>query len=461
MSIHIAKSLGRALAHRLALPLVLLTSLGCDHDFAQLSVGRDAAPSVQAQRGTRNPVIQWSSIAAVLMVDPGPIIDSRAYAILHTAIHDAVNGVERRFEPYAAKLSSPRASLDAAVATAARDVLVTLSPSTREKIEAEYASALAEIPDGPAKTEGVSLGRESARVNLARRAGDSIPVGPWPPVSGPITQPVYVPNGTPGDYAFTPPFDKPPLGPMALFPGWGRLRPFAVGRTRYPLRGPDALESREYARDVEHVKSVGSLNSRTRTADQAEIAKFWFEDFPVLVQIANSVLKQQGVDAWDAARTLALMHLAIADAGIACFEAKYRFRFWRPYTAIRHASEDGNPRTAPDTTWVPLLWTSPDVLPPTFLIPPIPEYPSGAATVASAAAEVLARLLGDHQRFEATSRFLPGVTRRFSSFTQAAEEAGLSRVYGGIHFPSAVTDGARLGRSVGRDVSRLLPPVRR
>jgi len=155
------------------------------------------------------------------------------------------------------------------------------------------------------------------------------------------------------------------------------------------------------------------------------------------------------------------MHIAIADAAIACFEAKYRFRFWRPYTAIRRASEDGNPQTVADTAWLPLLWTPPDDPHPTFLIPPIPEYPSAAATIASAAAEVLATLLGDHQRFEATSPFLPGVTRHFSSVTQAAEEAGMSRVYGGIHFRRAVRDGAILGKGVGRDAARRLPRVRR
>jgi hypothetical protein len=269
-----------------------------------------------------------------------------------------------------------------------------------------------------------------------------------------------VPTGKPGDYAFTPPFDRPPLGPIALFPGLGSATGFAVDPTTYRLHGPDPLTSDEYARDLEYLESVGSLDSRTRTADQTEMAKFWFEDFPVLIQIANDVIERRRLDPWDAARTFALMHLAIVDAGIACFRAKCRFRFWRPYTAIRRASEDGNPATTPDTAWLPLLWTPPEAPQPTFLIPPIPDYPSAAATVASAAAEVLATLLGDEQRIEATSPFLPGATRRYSSFGQVAEEAGMSRVYGGIHFLRAVRDGWQLGRAVGRDVSRLLPPVR-
>lgn len=462
MPAHATLSLGPALALRFALPLVLLTSIRCDAvpgeppRVAQSTLSRGRGD----QPGAPNPVIHWNTVAAESMVDPGPIIDSRAYAILHAAIHDAVNGVERRYQPYTADLSSPGASLDAAVATAARDVLVALSPSRREQIEEAYASALAVIPDGPAKAQGVDLGRRSALANLERRAGDGVPAGAWPPSSGPITQPAYVPTGEPGDYAFTPPFDAPPFGPIALFPGWGRLTPFAIDLTKHRLAGPDALESERYARDLDRVRLVGSRDSRVRTPDQTEIARFWFEDLPVWNQIANRVIADRQLDAWDAARTFALLHIAIADAGIACFDAKYRFRFWRPFTAIRRASEDRNPRTVADTAWLPLLWTPPEVPQPVFLIPPIPDYPSAAATAAGAAAEVLGTILGDRQRFEATSPFLPGVTRRFTSFSQAAEETGMSRVYGGIHFQRAVRDGHRLGRAVGRDASKLLPPVR-
>jgi hypothetical protein len=385
------------------------------------------------------------------------ILDGRAFAILHAAIHDTVNAIERRYQPYTVDVSAPGASLPAAVATAAREVLLALSPDHRDRIEAAYKEALAATADGRAESDGVALGRHCAKANLDRRAGDGVPVGPFPPRQGPITEPVYTPNGRPGDYDFTPPFDRPPLGPVALFPGWGRLEPFAIERARHRPAGPEALSSKRYAHDLNHLKSIGALHSSTRTADQTEIARFWFESLDTWFRIATTVLEQRRLGPWDSARILALMSFAIADTEIAVFEAKYHFRFWRPYTAIRRAADDGNRATAPDKDWLPLLWTSPELLPPAFFMPPIPEYPSAAAAFSAAAAEVLIRNLGDNQSFTATSSTLPGVRRHFNSFSQAARETGMSRVYGGIHFVHAVEDGARLGQSVGRAVSRLLP----
>jgi hypothetical protein len=409
-----------------------------------------------------NPVTHWSAVASeVFPQQPGPILDGRAFAILHAAVHDAVNGVERRYQPYTADLAAPGASLDAAVAAAARGVLMALAPDHRDRIESEYAAALARVPDGPAENDGVALGRRSAEANLERRAGDGVPVGPWPPSEGPITEPAYVPGGRPGEYDFTPPFDRPPLGPVALFPGWGRLPPFAADLARHRFPGPDPLRSRRYAADLNHLKAIGRLESTTRTADQTEIAFFWFEALDAWYRIANAVIQQEGLDPWRAARTLALMSFAVADAEILVFRAKYHFRFWRPYTAIRRAGQDGNRDTQPDEEWLPLLWTPPEVIPPRFLIPPIPEYPSAAAIGSAAMAEVLISHLGDRHSFEATSTTLPGVTRRFRSLSQAARENRLSRVYGGIHFGRAIEDGAEEGRRIGREVSRLLPRARR
>jgi PAP2 superfamily len=157
---------------------------------------------------------------------------------------------------------------------------------------------------------------------------------------------------------------------------------------------------------------------------------------------------------------LALVNFAMMDGGFACFEAKYHFRFWRPYTAIRRAAEDGNDASQADPNWLPLLWTPPEVIPPTFLIPPIPNYPSAAAVTSAAATEVLRAQFGDRIRVSVTSTTLPGVTRHFHSLTQTQQEAGMSRVYGGIHFLHAVEDGWEQGNGIGRAVARMLPPAR-
>lgn len=397
-----------------------------------------------------NAVTRWNTIALeVLPIDPGLVQDSRAIAIVHAAIHDAVNGIERRYEPYTADLSSPDASADAAVAASAHDVLVALSPSpeTQTRVEEAYAAALAAIPDGPAKDAGVTLGQESARANLARRVGDGLETA---------TEPVYTPTGAPGDYDFTPPFDQPPLGPLAFLPGWGRLVPFGIDTEEHRLPGPDPLASLRYAFDFNYVKAVGKLESRFRTDEQTEIAFFWFEFSPIgWNRIANTVVRQHRADIWRAARIMALVNFALADGYIAGFDAKYHFRFWRPYTAIRRAADDGNHFTEADEAWQPLFSSD------TFFIPPVPDYPSTHTVLGAAAAEVLIRNFGDYERFSTTSSTLPGVTRRFRSFTQAAVENGLSRVYGGIHFLHAVGDGYRQGKGIGRSVSHLLAPVER
>ena len=378
---------------------------------AALWCANAGAKAGQSHAESGNAVTTWNAVAIqVLPVDPGLILDSRAFAILHAAIHDAVNGIERRYQPYAAVLSSPSASVDAAIAAASRDVLVALSPSQRTVVEIAYASALLAVPDGPAKDAGIALGRRSAEVNLSRRIGDGADTSSSPP---------YVPSGEPGDYAFTPPFDQPPLGPGALFPGWGSLTPFGIDLAAHGLPGPDALSSEAYARDFNLLKSIGSLDSSTRTPRQTDIALFWFEFSPIgWNRIANTLVGQQRVDVWRAARIMALVNFALADGYIAGFQAKYRFRFWRPVTAIRRADIDGNDATTADGTWLPLEA-------PAFFTPPVPDYPSTHTVLGAAAAEVLIQNFGDRVRFNVVSTTLPGAVRNFSSLSDAAHEKWL------------------------------------
>jgi hypothetical protein len=397
-----------------------------------------ATPRPQAAGPTPNPVAHWNSVAEGAFTPTegiDPIGQSRTLAILHASIHDALNAIDLRFAPYTPGLpATPGASVDAAVAAAARDVLVTMVPDQAAVVDAAYARALDPLPEGTAKTDGITLGRAAAAATLHRRAQDGFDT---------IAQPVYVPRPVAGDYQFTAPFD------FVVAPGLGRVEPFAIDLREHVVDGPLPLTSSEYARDLAYVMSIGEKDSRTRTAEQSEIAQFWYEDSPLgWNRITNIVVRQQQIDAWTAARAFALINFAMADGFIAGFDAKYTYRFWRPVTAIQAAASDGNARTEPDPTWQPFLVT-----------PPVPDYPSTHTVLGAAAAEVLIDLFGDKVRYRTSSLTLPGVTRQYKGFSSAAKENGLSRIYAGIHFRHAVNDGYRQGRSIGRAVTASLPPL--
>jgi hypothetical protein len=395
----------------------------------------DGGATRAAHGRARNAVTEWNSIAdAALTPSQGtnPMAQSRTLAILHAAIHNAVNAIDRRFEPYTSGLTVTRgASVNAAVATAARDVLVSLLPEQSQLVEAEYARALDSVHGAQSKAAGIAIGRAAARATLARRQADGLETA---------AQPVYVPRSQAGEYQFTSPFA------FAAQPEWGRVRPFIINLREHAVDGPLQLSSAEYAEDLAYVKSIGSIASAVRTSEQSQIAQFWYEDSPLgWNRITNIVVRQKGLDTWSAARAFALVNFAMADGFIAGFDAKYQFRFWRPVTAIHGAATDGNPLTEPDSTWQPFLTT-----------PPVPDYPSTHTVLGWAAAEVLIGLFGDDVRYGTTSLTLPGVTRQYQGFSTAAEENGLSRLYAGIHFRHAVKDGRRQGRSVGRAVVKAL-----
>jgi membrane-associated phospholipid phosphatase len=397
----------------------------------------EAAHAATISRG--NAVTHWNSVAIdVFKPTQGsnPMGQSRSLAIMHAAIHDALNAIDHRFEAYTPGLADARgASVDAAVATAAHDVLVAQVPEQTALVEDAYSHALAGIKDGAAKASGISVGQASAAANMLRRRGDG---------SEQAAEPVFVPRSAPGEYQFTPPFN------FAALPGWARVKPFVIELREHPAQGPDRLTGAQYARDLAFVKAIGKSDSRVRTAEQSEIAQFWYEDSPLgWNRIASTAIRQQHLDNWSAARVFALMNFALADGYIAGFEAKYHFRFWRPETAIHAAATDGNRLTEADPDWKPFQIT-----------PPVPDYPSTHTVVGWAAAEVLIGALGDRVRFSADSLTLPGVTREFEGFAAAAEENGQSRVYAGIHFGHAVKDGRRLGRGIGRSVAEALPAVR-
>lgn len=384
-------------------------------------------------------VTDWNGIAlgASSTAAENGIRRTRTMAIVHIAIHDALNSIDRRSEAYAVCRPTPDAMPEAAVASAAFHALVALLPTRQESLEEDFADALAGLPDGPAKNLGVALGAAVAAHLLMVRAGDGSDAM------------VSFPGSTiPGQWRPTPPAFAP-----ALLPHWGYVKPFGIrSGSQFRSEGPPGLWSRAYTRDFNEVKSLGPLNSTSRTADQTQIALFWVEPSANgWNRIARTVAESQPLDLWDTARLFALINVAMADAYIANFETKYHFNFWRPVTAIREADRDGNPWTVADPGWTPLVAT-----------PPIPDYPSAHAAVGAAAARTMILFFrSDRIPFRVASPTAGDAARSYSGFWQAAEENALSRIYVGFHFRTAARHGLNQGRAVGQFVSRhLLRPIR-
>lgn len=402
-----------------------------------------------------------AAVATCLSPDGNPLHESRLYAMLHLAAHDAVNAIQRRSQPYAYKAVAPAgASAEAAVAAAAREVLVSQIPLAGvpgpcvkagiARVEADYAKALAAITDGAAKARGIALGKAAAAAIIARRANDGAKVL--------LVDPEFAQGTAPGEWRFTP--GSPPV---AFGAAWGRVKPFALRNAAQFRPGPPlavACDSRQsagardcaaYADDLEEVRQLGADGvsaPSARTADQTEIALFWMESSPLAWnRIARGVSAAQGLDLWQNARLFGLLNVALADGYVASWATKYHYRFWRPATAIREAADDGNPGTTPDKAWMSLRPT-----------PLVPDYESAHALEGAAAAEVMKRVFGnDRIAFSACSLSVPGggcndakpVRRNFGGFDQAAAENGVSRVYIGFHFRDAVEKGLKHGRQIG------------
>ena len=370
-------------------------------------------------------VTDWNTAAldAIRNGHTAPPIASRSLAILHVSIYDAVNGIARTHEPYLVQSEVPAsASREAAASTAAHGALVNLFPASASSFDALHAAILADIPDGPQKTAGIVWGEFVANQILAVRANDG---------SNAIVQP---PGGSgPGVWVPTPPAFLP-----YLLPQWGFVVPFAmITSSQFRPLGPPSLDSERYAADYNEVKELGAVVGSTRTEDQTQIALFWADGAGTETppghwnSIAQIIGAAQGNTLEENARLFGLLNIAMADAATCAWDAKYTFHFWRPVTAIAFAE--------PELNWASFIVT-----------PPFPDYVSGHSTFSGAAATVLALFYGTEDLpFTIGSDFLPGVYRSFSTCLDAAEEAAVSRLYGGIHFRSANEDGLQAGISIG------------
>ncbi len=388
------------------------------------------APSVPV---TFDVIYGWNvaALKAIRTNRTPPPTASRALAILHTSIFDAVNGIDGSYAQYfVPSAASPEASVEAAASAAARKVLVTLFPTHAGGFDGLHALIVGAIDDGPAKQQGLAWGESVATAILAWRSQDGFDAV------------VDLPSNTgPGAWQPTPPAFAP-----YLLPQWGHLTPFTIASAAdVRPAGPPALDSARWADDYNEVKALGAAVGSTRTPDQSQIALFWADGAGTETppghwnSIARSVSESLGTPLAERARLFALLNAAMADAAICSWDAKYTFAFWRPVTAIRLGDTDGNDLTEADPAWSSFIIT-----------PPFPDYTSGHSTFSGAAATILAMFYGtDEVSFTATSDALVGATRTFTSFSDAAAEAALSRLYGGIHYRSANEDGLRAGIAIG------------
>jgi hypothetical protein len=377
-------------------------------------------------------VTSWDAVGSQAFTAAGltPAEGHVIFAYVAVAVYDAVMAIEGGYEPFAIDVDAPEdASAQAAVAAAAHRILAHYLPAQAPTIiDPAYLPSLGTIPDGEAKTNGIAVGENVAQLLIAQRSGDGFraPVtytAPSPPIPG-----VWIPTAV-----------TPPIGTYL-----GLMRPFSLDSAdQFRPGGPPALDSKKWAREYNEVKEIGSSTSTARTPEQTLAARFWAE--PPVQQARGSLRKlvlDHQLDIGDAARFMAMVSVTYADALIACFDAKYHYAFWRPITAIRVGHTDGNEATVGDPTWATLLAATPNH----------PEYPSAHSCITPAGGLVVARFLGT-PKIDFTVPSLTGLGDRYFPRAKDLEyEVSNARIWGGIHFRSAVEDGVEIGKKTAHQV---------
>ncbi len=388
-------------------------------------------------------VTDWNQILfqAALVANTAPFVIPRNAAIVQASVFDAVNGIERRYTPIYVRPDAPRgASARAAAVQAAYSSLVKLYPTQQSTFDAARATSLAAIlgkkgdwdeqqERKKAVDRGVAWGQEVADAIWTWRSTDGFTPPPAPFTGGTSI----------GEWRPTPPAFAPGVGvQFAYMTPWVMVTP-----SQFRPAGPPALGSARYAAVFNETKAFGSLSSPLRTADQTLFSNFWAASTASFYwnRIALYLGAERHMTLLQNALVLAALNVAMADAGIACWEAKYHYVFWRPVTAITLADSDGNPATISDPNWTPLIIT-----------PAHPEYPSGHSTFSAAGATVLAHYFGKNSSFTVDSDVMLGVVRSFPNFAAALAEIANARIYGGIHFRTACEDGQATGTAVANFV---------
>jgi len=388
-------------------------------------------------------VLDWNLIAVNTAIANGqsPFAQARYAAIVQLAVFEAVNAITGDYRPYLGSIVAPDgASADAAAIQAAYRVLSTYFPASASTLNTARSNSLALIPDGQAKNDGIATGDAAALAMIALRAND----GSSPPqfkIPGPAV---------PGDYQATP--SCPIVNGIAVgtFFHWQYVTPFGIPSAgEFLLDPPPALDSNQYAKTYNEVKTVGSAsaNSTERPQDRADVVHYYATSTPTQVfnQAARQVAQERRHSLSENAQAFALINMAISDGAVTTFLQKYRYNFWRPETAIHAGDTDGNRKTDADPNWVPFIPA-----------PCFPSYPSAHGTLSGAGAEVMRRLYGEAgHAITLSNPAVPGIVLHYGSFRQITDDISDARVYGGIHFRTDQDAGARLGRAVGTAVYKI------
>jgi len=383
-----------------------------------------AFTAVFARTAHADVIMDWNAkgdaIAAEKQVVPAQ--QSRAMSMLHVAMFEAVNAIERRYAPYKLTLAADRStSKEAAAATAAHDVLLTIYPDQKAMLDAALSASLSGIPESDGKAKGIALGKEAADGVIAFRASD-----------GAAAQEIYRPYTKAGVYV-------PTIIPLASTTGASTPWVMSSG-SQFRPGPPPALDSETWTRDVNEIREIGSRTSTVRTAEQTTIGRFWLLVGP---RTYNPIVRQaamaKNMDVVDCARLFALTSIAGNDALVAVFDAKYQYNFWRPITAIRNADITQNAATPREESWLPLGDT-----------PMHPEYPCAHCITSAAISTVLRNIVGDEfGEFSLTSPTAPGVVRKWTRLQDYSDEVANARIYAGFHYRFSTEVGKDMGRKIG------------
>lgn len=390
--------------------------------------------SVNAKAFNSSIVRQWNNalLDAIRQESTAPCLASRNLAMLHIAMFDAANASESQYEGFYYKESAPHNMIAELVAAGAAETIANvLYPSQKARFTKLFSEQTGRSNSDHVRS--LEFGAHVARLIFEQRENDNSSLS--------VT---YIPRQETGKWTRTPPQFKPPE-----MPHWKNVVPFAIEDPAiFATQGPPSLQSAEYAADLKEVKQLGSRGSQYRTATQTETANFWscfsYTATPAghWNEIACRLIAEHKIDFMESLRLMALLNIAMADAGIVGWQEKYKTHLWRPIHAIRQADQDGNPSTQAELNWQPYLET-----------PPHPEYVSGHSVFSGSGAEILRLYFGtDRIAFIATSDSVPGVERRYQSFSECEQEIAISRVYGGIHYRFSAIDGLIISHAIAREI---------